>query len=79
MLPVDPAGRKRPPSLPWRIVMLTLIYRVLQTQQPFQDRKTPPLGEPQRQRMIRHHIRRLGKLGIAIPRVAYLPATTSMD
>jgi hypothetical protein len=52
---------------------LTLIYRVLETQQPFQDRKAPPLGELQKQRMIRHHIRRLGKLGIAIPRVAHVP------
>ena len=54
-------------------LMLTLIYGVLETQRPFEDRKAPPLGEPQRQRMIRHHIRRLGKLGIAIPRVAYIP------
>jgi hypothetical protein len=33
--------------------------------------------------MIRHHISRLGKLGIAIPRVAYVSAavqaTTSID
>jgi hypothetical protein len=62
--------------------MFTLIYHVLENQQPFQDRKAPPLGEAQKQRMIWDHIRRLGKLGIAILRVAYVPAaarTTSMD
>jgi len=76
-------GQKAPALIAVAHLMLTLIYRVLETQQPFQDRKAPPLGEPQRQRMIRHHIRRLGKLGIAIPRVAYVPAaalpSTSMD
>ena len=67
-------GQKAPALIAVAHLMLTLLYRVLDTQQPFQDRKAPPLSEPQRQRMIRHHIRRLGKLGIAIPRVAYVPA-----
>jgi transposase len=68
-------GKKAPALIAVSHLMLILIYRVLQTRQPFEDRKLPPLGESQKQRMIRHHIRRLGKLGIAIPRVAYLPAT----
>jgi transposase len=76
-------GQKAPALIAVAHVMLMLIYRVLQTHQPFQDRLSPPLGELQKQRMIRHHIRRLGKLGIAIPRVAYIPAeiqpTTSTD
>jgi len=55
--------------------MLTLIYQTLESRQPFQDRKAPPLGEQQKQRMIRHHIRRLGKLGISIHRVSCVPAT----
>lgn len=76
-------GQKAPALIAVAHLMLTLIYHVLESQQPFQDRNVPPLGELQKQRMIRHHIRRLGKLGIAIPRVAYLPAaaqpSTSMD
>lgn len=76
-------GQKGPALIAVAHVMLILIYRVLETRQPFQDRKAPPLGEPQKQRMIRHHIRRLGKLGIAIHRIALVPAevqpTTSTD
>ena len=48
--------------------MLVLIYQVLKTHKPFTDRHAPPLDERQKQRMIRHHIRRLGKLGIAVSR-----------
>ena len=76
-------GQKAPALIAVAHVMLHLIYRVLETRQPFEDRKAPPLGEAQRQRMIRHHVRRLGKLGIAIHRVAAIPApdhpTTSTD
>src|SRR5260370_41694754 len=67
-------GQKAPALIAVAHVMLILIYGVLQTRQPFQDRKAPPLGEAQKQRMIRHHIRRLGKLGVAIHRVASVPA-----
>jgi len=48
-------------------VMLVLIYQVLHTRKPFEDRQAPPLDDRQKQRMIRHHVRRLGKLGIAVP------------
>jgi hypothetical protein len=62
-------------------LMLILIYRVLETRQSFLDRKAPPLSDPQRQRMIRHHIRRLGKLGIAIHPTTFVPVqpTTSTE
>ena len=53
--------------------MLILIYQVLETQQPFENRMAPPLGEQQKKRMIRHHLRRLGKLGIS---VRCAPSTT---
>jgi hypothetical protein len=43
---------------------------VLQTMKPFEDQTAPPMQERQKQRLIRHHIRRLGKLGIAIYAVA---------
>jgi len=69
-------GHKAPALIAVAHVMLMLIHRTLETRQPFQDRKAPPLGEPQKQRMIRHHIRRLGKLGIAIHRLSSGPAAT---
>jgi len=76
-------GHKAPALIAVAHLMLTLIYRTLETRQPFQDRKAPPLGEQQKQRMIRHHIRRLGKLGISIHRISSVPAgsqpTTSTD
>lgn len=46
--------------------LLQLIFEVLRTGRPYAERGRPPLDERQRNRMIRHHIRRLGKLGIAI-------------
>jgi len=67
-------GQKAPALIAVAHLMLTLIHRTLETQQPFEDRKAPPLGEPQRQRMIRHHMRRLGKLGISIHRISSVPA-----
>jgi transposase len=46
--------------------LLQLIFQVLSTGKPYEERGLPPLDERQRNRMIRHHVRRLGKLGIAI-------------
>jgi transposase len=46
--------------------LLQLIFQVLSTGKPYVERGLPPLDERQRNRMIRHHVRRLGKLGIAI-------------
>lgn len=68
-------GHKAPALIAVAHVMLLLIYRTLETQTPFEDRKTAPLGEAQKQRMIRHHIRRLGKLGISIHRVSCVPSS----
>jgi transposase len=68
-------GHKAPALVAVAHVMLILIYQVLETQQPFESRQAPPLGEPHRQRMIRHHIRRLGKLGLS---VRCAPATTPL-
>ena len=44
--------------------ILLLSYEVLRTEQPYRDRQTPALSEPQKERLIRHHIRKLGKLGV---------------
>jgi transposase len=43
-----------------------LIYQVLKSGQPYQDRQLSAANERQRERIIRHHIRRLGKLGVTV-------------
>jgi transposase len=63
-------GEKAPAIIAVAHTLLLLVYQVLQTNKPFEDRTAPPLDEWQKQRLIRHHIRRLGKLGIAIQAVA---------
>lgn len=47
-------------------MLLKLIFQVLSTGKPYAERGLPALDEHQRYRIIRHHVRRLGKLGIAI-------------
>jgi transposase len=63
-------GKKAPAVVAVAHTLLLLAYEVLRTHQPFKDRAAPPMDECQKQRLIRHHIRRLGKLGIAIRRYA---------
>jgi transposase len=63
-------GQKAPALIAVAHTLLVLVYQVLQTKEPFADRTAPPLDERQKQRLIRHHIRRLGKLGIAIRALA---------
>src|SRR5712692_2508462 len=46
--------------------ILQLSYEVLRSGEPYRDRQLPALNEPQKERLIRHHIRRLGKLGVRI-------------
>ena len=43
-----------------------LAYFVLQRGTPYEEKRGSPLTEPQKQRLIRHHVRRLGKLGIRL-------------
>lgn len=66
-------GKKAPALIAVAHNVLVLIYQVLDTGQPYQDRQPSALDEPRKQRLIRHHIRRLGKLGISVPK--YVPAT----
>jgi len=63
-------GKKAPAVVAVAHTLLLLTYQVLRTHKPFEDRTVAPLDERQRERLIRHHLRRLGKLGIAIPRYA---------
>ena len=39
--------------------------QVMQTQQPLAQAEAPPLDEKRRQRIVRHHLRCLGRLGIS--------------
>jgi hypothetical protein len=49
--------------------LLALIYPVLLTGKPYQDKRLPVLDQPKKQRMLRHHICRLGRLVLpSIPR-----------
>ncbi len=46
--------------------LTTLTHQVLATGQPYREKNEPVLDEPRRQRLIRHHLRRLGKLGVPV-------------
>jgi transposase len=58
--------RKGPAVIAVSHTLLQLVYQVLSTQQPYQERGSPILNEKQKERIIRHHIRRLGKLGVTV-------------
>lgn len=59
-------GKKAPAVIAVAHTLLTLIYQVLSTGQPYQERGEPVLDEHQKERLIRHHVRRLGKLGVPV-------------
>ncbi len=46
--------------------LTTLTHQVLATGQSYREKNEPVLDEPRRQRLIRHHLRRLGKLGVPV-------------
>ena len=70
-------GKKAPAVVAIAHTLLILVYEALRTGQSYQDKRLPVPNPRQKQRMIRHHIRRLGKLGIAVPAVAAsLPTRT---
>jgi hypothetical protein len=46
--------------------LLKLAYFVLKRGTPYEETRGQPMTEPQRQRLIRHYVRRLGKLGIPL-------------
>jgi transposase len=46
--------------------LLVLLYRSLSTGQPYQERGAVEVNERKRKRLIQHHVRRLGRLGIAV-------------
>jgi len=72
------SGGKKPPAVvAIAHTLLILIYQALLTGQPYQDKRAPALGQNQKQRMIRHHIRRLGKLGVAVCSARPEPSATA--
>jgi transposase len=46
--------------------LLKLAYFVLQRGTPYEEQRGKPMSEQQQQRLIRHHLRRLGKLGLRL-------------
>jgi hypothetical protein len=58
--------KKGPALIAVAHTLLKLIDQVLSTGQPYHDKQSPPLDEQQKRWIIRHHVRRLGKLGIAV-------------
>jgi transposase len=52
--------------------LLKLAYCVLTRGTPYEEQRGQPMTEQQKQRLIRHHVRRLGKLGISL-KVATTP------
>src|SRR4029077_12882576 len=64
---ITKSGGKKPPAVvAIAHTLLILIYQALLPGQPYQDKRAPVLDQRQKQRLIRHHIRRLGKLGVAV-------------
>ena len=59
-------GKKSPAVIAIAHSLLILTYQVLSTGQAYQEKQAPVSDPRHKQRMIRHHIRRLGKLGVRV-------------
>jgi transposase len=59
-------GKKNSALVAVAHTILQLVYEVLRTGEPYHDRQAPALSEQQKERLIRHHVRRLGKLGVRV-------------
>jgi hypothetical protein len=59
-------GKKAPAAMAVAHTLLILTYQVLASGQPYHAKQAPPLDPRHKERMIRQHIRRLGKLGVAV-------------
>jgi transposase len=55
--------------------LAVIVHRTLATGIPYRELDQPMPDERKRQRLIRHYVRRLGKLGIAVSSLAVEPAT----
>ena len=59
-------GKRAPAVMAVAHNLLRFVFQVLSTGKPYQAKSATPLEPQQRERMIRHHIRRLGKLGVPV-------------
>jgi transposase len=55
--------------------LAVILHRTLKSGTPYREADQPAPDERKRQRLIRHYVRRLGKLGIAVSSPAAEPAT----
>jgi len=62
--------RKPPAAMAIAHTLLVLCYQVLNSGRPYKERGLPVMGQNQREHLIRHHVRRLGRLGIRIRSLA---------
>lgn len=59
-------GKKPPGLIAVAHTLLRLVYQVLRSGEPYRERQASPLPDRQKERLIRHHVRRLGKLGVRV-------------
>src|SRR5262249_41168540 len=57
-------GKKAPAVVAVAHTLAHVIYDVLATGQPYHEKRAPVLTPSQKERIIRHHVPRLGKLGV---------------
>lgn len=62
--------RKPPAVMAVAHTLLVVCYQVLSRGRPYKERGLPVMDQNQRARLIRHHVRRLGRLGIRIRSLA---------
>lgn len=68
------SGGKKPPAvMAVAHSVLILLYQVLSTGKPYQQKQTPAMSEQQKERLVRHHVRRLGKLGVRVYSTPQVP------
>jgi transposase len=70
-------GKKNSALVAVAHTILQLSYEVLRSGQPYRERQLAPLSPENRERLIRHHVRRLGKLGVRIHSHRPAPAPKS--
>jgi len=66
--------RKPPATMAIAHTLLVLCYQVLKSGRPYKERGLPVMDQNQRKRLISHHVRRLGKLGIRVRSLALAEA-----
>jgi transposase len=70
---------KKPALIAVAHSLAILIHRTLKSGIAYQERNLPQVDERTRQRLIKHHIRRLGKLGVAVNTVSPARSRTNQS